>query len=612
MKKRLLLILLLCPCLVSFFTDAKAFGVWENDSALVSYLVEHEHFTYYETIDITLCAGETFVWDGQNYTQSGVYTNTYIAADGSDSIVTLNLNILPDVPIVTIDATICHGGVFVWHGVSYDTTGSYTTILTNVNGCDSVVILNLLVLPEVPTTIIDTILCYGLSLEWRGLSYDVSGTYPTTLTNIDGCDSIIMLDLTILPDVIMEKESYIIGNNQLPYTWRGTDYSTAGQYTLVEQYANTLCDSVIHVLDLTVLTTGAIVETDTIICEATLPYLWHDQSLTTSGQYTHVEKYIGTDIDSVQHILNLFVMPTTYATEEATIIDGETFWWNGVGYDRAGEYKDTLQTINGCDSIITLLLNVLDNSIIVNSVQPVVQCADEGVVEITIDVEGRVDSLGLQFAPDSLTLLYSGLHDTIVPMPIDGHLLISFPHIRAGVYDVTLVGYFCRNVVFSQQVELTYFYPSTVLEQRWDDVICVLTSGYNGGYDFVAFQWYKDGQELLGENRSYLSQPLEMGSEYSALLTEINGTQLMTCPIIAVEHADVMLYPTFVDRMQQMRCHLSMDAQIYLYDTMGKLCMEIPLYQGENYFHAPHTAGIYMAKIILLTGEERNVKLLVM
>lgn len=267
---------------------------------------------------------------------------------------------------------------------------------------------------------------------------------------------------------------------------------------------------------------------------------------------------------------------------EDSIYNGMSYEWNGVEYDTSGDYIDTLVNIYGCDSIVILRLLVIDNIVTINDILAVDQCADANVVELIVDYSGFVDSVALHFPQDTIDSISFGFYDVKVPMPVDGHIVVAYPSIRAGKYNTLVSGYFNELQVFSQQVELTYFYPSTVLEQRWDDVICVLTSGYNGGYDFVAFQWYKDGQELLGENRSYLSQPLEM------------------------------LYPTFVDRMQQMRCHLSMDAQIYLYDTMGKLCMEIPLYQGENYFHAPHTAGIYMAKIILLTGEERNVKLLVM
>lgn len=406
---------------------------------------------------------------------------------------------------------------------------------------------------------------------------------------------------------------------QPTYSFMGQEFSLAeymtyladGDVNLVLEFRDKVnCEQ--HKLYLTILSNVIVEQNDTTLCESELPLLWYNQELTSSGQYIYIEKRVDSEIDSVQHILNLVVIPTDFVMLEDSIYNGMSYEWNGVEYDTSGDYIDTLVNIYGCDSIVILRLLVIDNIVTINDILAVDQCADANVVELIVDYSGFVDSVALHFPQDTIDSISFGFYDVKLPMPVDGHIVVAYPSIRAGKYNTLVSGYFNELQVFSQQVELTYFYPSTVLEQRWDDVICVLTSGYNGGYDFVAFQWYKDGQELLGENRSYLSQPLEMGSEYSALLTEINGTQLMTCPIIAVEHADVMLYPTFVDRMQQIRCHLSMDAQIYLYDTMGKLCMEIPLYQGENYFHAPHAAGVYMAKIILLTGEERNVKLLVM
>ena len=35
--------------------------------------------------------------------------------------------------------------------------------------------------------------------------------------------------------------------------------------------------------------------------------------------------------------------------------------WNSITYDSSGLYVDTLQTINGCDSIVTLDLTINDS-----------------------------------------------------------------------------------------------------------------------------------------------------------------------------------------------------------------------------------------------------------
>ncbi len=97
-------------------------------------------------------------------------------------------------------------------------------------------------------------------------------------------------------------------------------------------------------------------ETDLTICESELPHLWYDQSLTATGKYTYTEQYVGTDIDSIQHILNLTVNPTVYTEETITACDSYT--WNGETYTQSGEYVYTTTAANGCDSIITLHLTI--------------------------------------------------------------------------------------------------------------------------------------------------------------------------------------------------------------------------------------------------------------
>ena len=130
----------------------------------------------------------------------------------------------------------------------------------------------------------------------------------------------------------------------------------AGSYTDVEQYATVACDSAIYVLDLTVLSTGTLDEQSVTICETEAPYVWYGESYTATGKYTYTEKYAGTDIDSVQHILNLTVNPTQYTEETITACDSYT--WNGETYTTNGEYTYNTTTANGCDSIVTLHLTI--------------------------------------------------------------------------------------------------------------------------------------------------------------------------------------------------------------------------------------------------------------
>ena len=534
MKKGLLLFVLCCM------------------TTLVSAQVVRNDTTYH-----TICAGESYEWENNNYNQHGCYDEIYTAVDGADSVVTLHLTVLPVVPVTADTITLCYGDSCTWQGHVYTASGDYADTLQTLEfGCDSIVTLQLTILPEVAKTTESATICYGESYMWQGNAYATSGNYSWTLQDVNGCDSVVMLDLTVLPAVPITNEIATICHGE-SYMWQGNVYMESVVDTVVLKDVNG-CDSMV--------------------------------------------------------VLSLTVLPIAYTTEDVTIIDGETYMWHEEAYKIAGTYVDTLKKSDGCDSIVTLSLKVLGNDVVVHAIQPMELCADEGIIEMSVEWEGWVDSVALQFVRDTLDTIAIGLHDTIVPMPADGYLSIPYAYIRAGVYEANVIGSFCQNKVFESKTSMTFLYPSSVLEQRWDDVICVLTSGYNGGYDFVAFQWYKDGQPIEGENNYYLTQPLEDGAEYSVLLTESDSTQLMSCPLMIgiKEDSEVTVEPTLITNKQLVRCVVPDVATIYVYDMTGQIVRNDILLQGETYIQMPYLPGIYMVKVLLKTGDMSDFKIVVL
>ena len=98
-----------------------------------------------------------------------------------------------------------------------------------------------------------------------------------------------------------------------------------------------------------------------------------------------------------------------------------------------------------------------------------------------------------------------------------------------------------------------------------------------------------------------------MGAEYNALLTEMDGTQLMTCGLIAQEQEEISLYPTVVTPKQQMTCVVHEAADIILYDALGHVVLHRTLVRGENIFAAPSNVGSYIAKIHLMSSEATKI-----
>ena len=83
---------------------------------------------------------------------------------------------------------------YEWDLITYSFSGVYTNSYTNMSGCDSIHILDLTINTsnsgQTNITSCDDYI-------WDNVVYTLSGIYTNTYTNISGCDSIHVLDLTI-------------------------------------------------------------------------------------------------------------------------------------------------------------------------------------------------------------------------------------------------------------------------------------------------------------------------------------------------------------------------------------------------------------------------------
>ena len=102
----------------------------------------------YTTITAAICFGEIYGWAGDTYAETGTYTKTFPAANGADSIVTLDLTVYPQTEATTEKVEIPFGETYEWHGVVYAESGEYTITLQDENGCDYQATLILTILPE--------------------------------------------------------------------------------------------------------------------------------------------------------------------------------------------------------------------------------------------------------------------------------------------------------------------------------------------------------------------------------------------------------------------------------------------------------------------------------
>ena len=300
----------------------------------------------------TICEGTTYDFHGRDLTQAGIYSDTLQTVNGCDSVIVLTLSVNP-VATTPLSATICSNETYDFHGRDLTQAGIYSDTLQTINGCDSVIVLTLSV-NHVATTPLSATICSNEAYDFHGRDLTQAGTYSDTLQTINGCDSIIVLTLSVNPVATTPLSATICSNEA--YDFHGRNLTQAGTYSDTLQTING-CDSVI-VLTLSINP----VYHDTInaeICEGSV-YTENGFNVNEAGTYTQTLQTIN-GCDSII-TLNLTVNSALTSIIDAEICEGTTYSENGFEHSEAGTYTQTLQTSNGCDSIVTLNLSIKPNS----------------------------------------------------------------------------------------------------------------------------------------------------------------------------------------------------------------------------------------------------------
>ena len=295
----------------------------------------------------SICRGETTLF-GFEADTSGVYVQNLQSMYGCDSTVVLDLTVHPTYND-TITAEICDNEVYTQYNFNTSEAGYHTQNLQSINGCDSIVVLNLIVHPTYNDTITAEI-CDNEVYTQYNFNTSEAGYHTQNLQTINGCDSIVVLNLTIHPTFSDTTIAEICSNDR--YTRGGFDENTTGIFYRNLQTING-CDS-IFVLDLT----ANPVYLDTIfaeICEGET-YENFGFEASNNGIYRqYLETVKGCDSTVV---LKLTVHPTYSNDLVVDICEGEEYAYNGNTYNIQGVYQTNYQTIHGCDSVINLRLNV--------------------------------------------------------------------------------------------------------------------------------------------------------------------------------------------------------------------------------------------------------------
>lgn len=345
----------------------------------------------------------------------------------------------------------------------------------------------------------------------------------------------------------------------------------------------------------------------------------------------------------------------SFGKDTAYICEGESVVFNNKTYDLPGDYIDTLSSVYGCDSILSLHLKVLvpdsivtDTTIcsdevmeffgqkcdttgtyihripsslgcdtlyyemhltvldaleasIATAFPEICSTSEEEYFDVPYTVtRGMVSSFSIDYDADAERVGFTDVDSTAIG---DGTITLTKPaNIRPGHYSatVTLYNSDCGNLALP--INFDILYPSSVITQRWNDVLAVLNRDYNGGYEFNGFQWYVNDTIIENANSSICYAPggLRVGSQYRVELTRSDdGVRQFTCGFYPQtltkpsEDAPTVVFAGSVVAMES-----SVQGKAYIYNMGGILVSVYDLVEGVNTMITPQQPGIYILQIV--------------
>lgn len=201
---------------------------------------------------------------------------------------------------VNIDTSICQGSAFQFNGKTYYNQGIYTDTILN-QYCEEIYVIYLKTNKK-DTTYYSYNLCLGDTLKIGTINYYYPGNYFDTLVNKNNCDSIIYTRINNIENFITENNFTLCPGDSINIGNKFVHKQGVFIDTIASGFG---CDSIIY-------------------------------SIVNLVQNPKIEKFI-------------------------TLCPGDSININNRFINKEGVFIDTLNSSNGCDSILKLIIN-FDNS----------------------------------------------------------------------------------------------------------------------------------------------------------------------------------------------------------------------------------------------------------
>lgn len=465
-----------------------------------------------DTVYIKGCSSVTY--KDVEYTESVILHDSLHNVYGCDSVVPVRIDVLKESKRKVFEEA-CVSYRYVnanneIHIFTKDTVFTDNTFKNSV-GCDSVIVLDVKVLPQKYDSL-KYVACGSLSL---GDSVYTESTSWKVVPN-DPCDPIKVYVITINP--VYEDSVKLEGCSIVEYK----DQTFTKDTSFVESDTSILgCDSIIYV-DITVHQPDL-----KTLYKSSCEFVEHEGIIYTES--TEVEDTYINEFGCVSPLkVVIEVLPPLYGVDRK--VGCGSVWFKDSLYTESTLVMDTLaSSVTGCDSIVEVSIDVYRPVRTVIEIDSCNQLTYKGVV--------YTETTFLE--PDTLETAYGC--DSIVEV----HLLVRrcFP------------------------------YPIVVNKYNW--ILLCNNTLMEKDFEYKAYQWYKDDQIVLGATKSYYTENKELDGCYQVGVTLENDTVLLSEKICIDAEHKFELYPNPVNRGQSVYIKCGFDkselegARVEVFNPLG-------------------------------------------
>lgn len=184
----------------------------------LDWLLSKRCITVNTNVDLTVCSGITVRYNGVDFSRDTTFNNLYEDALGCDSLETVLITFTP-APATDLIVDACVGQAFDYQSVSIPAGSQQSFTLTTAAGCDSIVNVQVMELPDVSTEL-ELFTCPDQSINYEGVDLSAGATQSFTFTSANGCDSMVNVRVSEIP---------VVSTNLALVTCEGSTVSYAGQ-----------------------------------------------------------------------------------------------------------------------------------------------------------------------------------------------------------------------------------------------------------------------------------------------------------------------------------------------------------------------------------------------